>query len=204
MKKILIALIGTAVCATANLFGQGTVTFANSSGTLVTDSTTSAAVPAGGGTVELFYVPQTGAFAVSAPTAITINPNGTVNFGVWEAIPTSPTALINPIAGRFSAGTKTTGADSAGGANVWLEVVGWTGTSADLLTAISANARAGASAVWSNPTGNPGGTPASSPQGFVLGVSGFNGLVLQPVPEPTTLALGGLGAAALLMFRRRK
>ena len=29
-------------------------------------------------------------------------------------------------------------------------------------------------------------------------------LLLTPVPEPTTIALGGLGAAALLLFRRRK
>ena len=39
------------------------------------------------------------------------------------------------------------------------------------------------------------------------GVS-FKGLItplqLQPAPEPTSLALGGLGAAALLLFRRRK
>jgi len=32
----------------------------------------------------------------------------------------------------------------------------------------------------------------------------FNSLVLQPVPEPATLALVGLGAAGLLAFRRRK
>jgi hypothetical protein len=38
-----------------------------------------------------------------------------------------------------------------------------------------------------------------------LSAGGWNGdLVLTPVPEPATIALGGLGAAALLLFRRRK
>jgi hypothetical protein len=36
--------------------------------------------------------------------------------------------------------------------------------------------------------------------------TGFNGLVLEAVavPEPSTFALAGLGAAALMIFRRRK
>jgi len=35
--------------------------------------------------------------------------------------------------------------------------------------------------------------------------AGFiNTMVLTPAPEPATIALGGLGAAALLLFRRRK
>jgi len=38
----------------------------------------------------------------------------------------------------------------------------------------------------------------------IWGGSGIQSLVLTSVPEPTTLALGGLGAAALLYFRRRK
>ncbi len=40
-----------------------------------------------------------------------------------------------------------------------------------------------------------------SPNSNLQGLTSFN---LVPVPEPTTLALGGLGAAALLLFRRRK
>jgi hypothetical protein len=48
------------------------------------------------------------------------------------------------------------------------------------------------------------GTPPSLATGLVTGANGFDGITLQSVPEPTTMALGGLGAAALLMFRRRK
>jgi len=38
----------------------------------------------------------------------------------------------------------------------------------------------------------------------IWGGGGIASMVLTPVPEPTTIALGGLGAAALLFFRRRK
>lgn len=52
-------------------------------------------------------------------------------------------------------------------------------------------------------------TPSSSPSP-IAELYGSNpgqlttGFAINPVPEPTTLALGGLGAAALLLIRRRK
>jgi len=49
--------------------------------------------------------------------------------------------------------------------------------------------------------GNPNGQPTPTPAGQLFGMpSGFQ---LVPVPEPSTIMLGVLGAAALL-FRRRK
>jgi len=48
-----------------------------------------------------------------------------------------------------------------------------------------------------------GATPANSTFGIGAGlVPGFS--LLAPVPEPGTILLGGLGAAGLLLFRRRK
>jgi hypothetical protein len=37
-----------------------------------------------------------------------------------------------------------------------------------------------------------------------LGLAGISPIGVAPVPEPTTFALLGLGAAGLLIFRRRK
>lgn len=55
---------------------------------------------------------------------------------------------------------------------------------------------------FQNGTSNPGGNPPVPAPNF----SGMPSIVLSatPVPEPTTFALAGMGAAALLIFRRRK
>ena len=47
---------------------------------------------------------------------------------------------------------------------------------------------------------------STTPGVDATGPTGFDGLVIGEdiIPEPTTMALGGLGAAALLLFRRRK
>lgn len=48
------------------------------------------------------------------------------------------------------------------------------------------------------------GTPAPHIWGTADSAGGITGMTLTVVPEPSTIALGGLGAAALLLFRRRK
>ncbi len=45
-------------------------------------------------------------------------------------------------------------------------------------------------------------SPTPAPVEFLM--NGFTGMVLDFIPEPTSLALAGLGAAALLILRRRK
>ena len=57
------------------------------------------------------------------------------------------------------------------------------------------------STVFSNPLGNPN----AQPPGLPTDLTGMPGIVLTTaIPEPSTFALAGLGAAALLIFRRRK
>jgi hypothetical protein len=52
---------------------------------------------------------------------------------------------------------------------------------------------------FANPLGNPNAQPPGTPTDFTA----MPALVIT-VPEPSTFALAGLGAAALLIFRRRK
>jgi len=204
MKKLTtIAVVALAVCGSA--FAQGTLTCVNNAATVIQTDTSAISgnaksnSAAGSVKLQIYYVPETGAFASTAPAAI--NASGVL--GPWVALGATE-SLIAP--GRFSSGTRSTGNEVTGGASVWLDVVGWLGSYADLATALAQSAPpvVGFSGVWSNVTGAPNGAPPTNPQPLVLGPTGFNGLTVAPVPEPSTIALGGLAAAAFLAFRRRK
>ena len=76
----------------------------------------------------------------------------------------------------------------------------WTGSALDYNATSGVNLR-GSSGVFSNPIALPPGTPPdfTSMPAIIL-----TDLVSTCVPEPSTFALTGIGAAALLIFRRRK
>jgi hypothetical protein len=88
---------------------------------------------------------------------------------------------------------------AAGGATRTLTLDLWTGSATTYANVVAGAGIYAATATFSQPLGN-GGTPASSSTDF----TGMPAMVMLPVPEPTTLALAGLGGAALLAFRRRK
>jgi len=56
---------------------------------------------------------------------------------------------------------------------------------------------------WSNPFSQTVGSGSSDPEAG-LGQLGVNYFGVAPVPEPTTLALAGLGGLSMLFLRRRK
>jgi len=82
----------------------------------------------------------------------------------------------------------TTGAATAPGAAAWFYVAGQGGGGT------------GQTAHFQNPTGNPNSTPPGTPENL----TGWTSPVLLSIPEPSTIALAGLGVGALLLFRRRK
>jgi len=99
----------------------------------------------------------------------------------------------------FFSGVTTPNATAPSGTAVF-QVYGWTGSATSYSAAVAGGAFVGLSNPFLNGTGG-GGSPPATP----ATLTGWTGnLVLSPVPEPTTIALGGLGAAALLLFRRRK
>jgi len=212
MKKLIVITAALGLCALSTQ-AQGLLGFANGATSLITFNSGGSnvnATAASGTRVELFYQPGSG----SAPAAI--YSAGAMNMGAWEA---TVGGSGNPYAltlsnGRFTGGTDTTGSDVAAGGGAWLTVVGWTGGFANLQAAITGGAQVGESTIFELTTGG-GGSPPSSAEpitsstaltGF-LGGTAFGGVAMQPItgtPEPTTLALGGLGAAALLFLRRKK
>jgi hypothetical protein len=193
MKKLL--LIATCMLASMAAYAQGTVTFANGASTLVTFGTTP-------------DVP-TALQGVAVPTGTAATPSDFRAALYWLNPGTSAfeqlgaAVSIAPVAGRFSGGTRTTGAGTAAGASgtfmvkVWSGGTGFSSYEAAVASG-SASVFVGESSSFSNGTGGAG-----SPPGPALALSGFTGINnVRPVPEPSVIALGILGAAALLLRRR--
>jgi hypothetical protein len=199
MKKTLttIALVG----ATLGAFAQGTVLFENSLGTgnvsFSGGSSPSAASPAGTYDVALLFNPATSTAGITQAQLTQVAfyaPAGTGNGAGYFYDPATVTTPSGTGSGVF-------------------EVVAWAGGSFTTWAAASA---AGSGVTYLTTGANlvefvnsMGSNPANPPATAAVPLSGTGGtwngnLVLTPVPEPTTIALGGLGAAALMMFRRRK
>jgi hypothetical protein len=118
---------------------------------------------------------------------------------------------IAPDAG-FTPSFTFTLSGAVGGSSVEVMVLGWTGNFADWNSALvsahsvvgwTGSTASGGALAWVNGTGAPNGTPPTSPAVLTYGANGFNGLVIG-VPEPASLALTGLGAATLMIARRRR
>lgn len=201
MKKQLLTIAATVVAVSA--MAQGTFTFANSTTSLIKQQSgaSDVSVPAANfGRVQFAWAPETA----------TVTPWAGGSLAAWLAANPAVTLLPDvanvgvPVAGRFSGGEKSIA--SGPGAVVKAFVIGWAGaaayTSFDAAIA-SGNAatRVGVSPAFLLDTANPNATPV--PETSPVIAPPFAGLTLVAVPEPASFALLGLGAAGLLIFRRR-
>jgi hypothetical protein len=120
-------------------------------------------------------------------------------------------ASVGRAAGNYNPDTSVTIPGFTSGTSANLMVIGWNtavgGTTlAEFLSAYNSGAAGllyGYSSISSTLIG---GNPLPPTALFGAGPGQIPGFVLGPVlvPEPTTFALAGLGAAAMLIFRRRK
>lgn len=146
--------------------------------------------------------------AASVPAGI----NGALNTAAYDALTTAgfkKEATLNGTIGAGSEGVLSglapvTMADvSPAGSTVVLALAMWNNSStswANMASGATAATRAGVIA-FVNATANP----AAQPPPIAPPLDGWtDNLVLTPIPEPSMFALAGLGAAALLIFRRRK
>jgi len=110
--------------------------------------------------------------------------------------------ILAPNASNGAIGTGTevevNGTSSAGG-TISIYVIGWSAAYATPQAAALAGSPVGWSAPFSYTYANSIGTPLNFTQ------SGLGNYMVDPapIPEPTTLALAGLGGLSLLLFRRR-
>jgi len=207
MKKLL-ALAVLAGMTSAS-FGQGIINFANNNSTQVRTNGTVVA-----GTSQFYFALFR---ASSTQNTITTSLDPTLNGWTFVAMGT------NTAAGRFSGNTTTEGvvvtptAPSTDDYAVagWSANIGSTWAEARLFWnngQHDAGAMAGTSGwfainggVGNDIIANPTAGTINSPFGTAAGlIPGFSLNFIQAVPEPSTIALAGLGAAALVIFRRRK
>lgn len=174
-KQILVAMVSLGLVASA--FSQGTVTMGNNSSSLITIEGVS--MPVGSVLFQLYAGPQ-----------------GADEGSLVAQLPTGGTSTLAP--GRM-ANVNIAVAGVAPGAIGTFQIWAWDSSYATYELA-AASSYVGKSALFTSATGGVG-EPASLPVALAGQFSGFN---LTIVPEPTTLVLAGMGAASLLLFRRRK
>jgi len=140
-----------------------------------------------------------GGLGATAWTAILNDPNFHLATNGTSIVQTTSTANVG--GWNYNSSTSFTLAGAPANGNILVFVIGWANTYANPFLAAAANAPVGWSQMFTYniPTGT--GTPVSfsastTPDTLKFGV--------QQTPEPTTLALLGIGSAGLLIFRRRK
>ena len=220
MKKL--ALILTLSGIVGMSFGQGNVNFANNAATGVSTNTTlnifgnatgsgasgltlgSTAAPSG-----YYYALLAQPYFGSGPTVATAISNLLTTGWTY----TGALGVNSLTAGRIAGGanTLTTAGMPAPGFNNQFLVAGWSSSLGTTWSTVSAELLSG---IW-NPAGGVfgissvgTGLSANSPPEILFTGSGiitpFSLYSVAVIPEPTTLALVGLGGLSLLLFRRRK
>jgi hypothetical protein len=195
MKKLI--LTAAALLVTLSTYAQGTIDFRNDSTTVIRND-----FKAGSPTVM-----STEGILVALYWAPLSNPDNFTMLGT----PTTVGAPPEPVPagrGRFSGGNRTTGTETLPGDVARFIVRAWEaayGATYELASAAaSMNGRTallGQSNIIIGPTGT-----TLSPKSLLAGdaTTPLQAFSVNVVPEPSTIALGIIGAGALLLLRRRK
>jgi hypothetical protein len=184
MKKVILAtLMAGLIPMIAS--AQGTVTFASSSANhrvYQTDGVT----PVGAGYSAALYWGTLGSLE-----------GALVQIGATTGVNSANGLLVN-------GGTRTTGPATPAGQQATFQVRAWNGAFSTYELAFAgaqASSLFGRTTPFANPTGNPNDTPPGTPSNLT---GWTTPIVVSAIPEPSTIALAGLGVASLLLFRRRK
>ena len=194
MKKLAAILCLSALSTGA--FAQGLINFFNNANALASsgaNASSATAIPATAGTYYFGLLTST---------------NGT-SFTFANVYGTNQASL-----GRFTGGAGIQVAGWAAGQNRTFEVAGWSSTlgaafNPAWLAANPGNGTTsffGVSALGTGQSGGFNGTGTLPNLNIFGGATGIQAgfAMTGGVPEPSSMALAGLGAAALLIFRRRK
>jgi len=210
MKKTIISVsLGMAACLSS--FGQGYVTFTDSGGTAIMDNFTTpgtAVKSAGNVIIGIMWSATAGktvaSFGPNASTGST-TPSwaGVTSDANYHLALAGGVAISAPTRTGLSLGTFNGGVVGIDGTTpnevVTLYVVAW--KLSDGINGYGSSSVLG----WSNPFVETLGSSATPGLTFASGMSGPVSVnSVSAVPEPATFALAGIGAAAMLIFRRKK
>jgi hypothetical protein len=192
MKKLL--LTAAAILATLNMYAQGT-------GSGVVNYNTTGAADA-----NRVWVNSTGAAGEgtraagpSYVTALWWGPAGTLDDGNMVQVGGQTAFLTGAAAGTFFGSGRTITGLPVNGSVVSLQSRSWLVTGA---TGYADARENGKGPIFDLKLKDPSNALEVTPS--VGGAVGWRGYAVTPVPEPSVIGLGLLGAGALLMLRRRK
>lgn len=212
MKKLLLTLTAMLACVAA--FGQGRVSFNNDTLHLVYFTTDPSGLAPGD--AALAGQPMYGATTIAgSPLLVADLYSASTSGGLVLVKSTTFTNSVS--AGKWSPASTTLPIGEPSGQTAFFQIQIHDSRDADAAASAAAGHYYGTSPVFSL---LPGATSfvnlyqSTSPVFSSWPVGTFNmdstspgdrgAISLQVIPEPTTFALAGLGAAALLIFRRRK
>jgi len=219
MKKILAILTLTGIASAA--FAQGVINANNTGGTAITLSSNSVSMGNISGAGSYYFAVYNN---TTYPTAAPATTAASILGGAWTFTGVYAT---NTSAGRISDGPGTGATTAPGtwaiGTTAWTLILGWSANygapSAGTLTTILTDAENGtwgqngwfgtsvvgyAEAGGVDPVSGQTINPTALFGATSPGIQSFPLDFVSVVPEPGTFALAGLGAAAMLIFRRRK
>lgn len=202
MKKIL-AILALASSVTLG-YSQGTVNFSTISATYAVSTNNVSIGKTATAAKSYYYALLIQTYTGAAANTINQNPlNGWTFSGAYAT-------NSSIIAGGISGGNQTISGWAAG-TQEYVEVVGWSAALGTTWAAVDAALTGGGfgsnlygvSSVGVVTSGG-GGTPAAPPAAIFAPTGVASGWQLSTVPEPTTMALIGIGGLGLAMIRRRK
>lgn len=189
-------LLAALAVSASGVFAQGTITFANTTGSYVVWGE-------GGLLAPNTRIPGTNGIKVGLYYNDQLVPGSAIPVGVRLSDNTMPAGLN----GRFIGPAVTVPGLTAGTVGNGFVVKAWSGNFDNYEAALAGNALyTGVSAAFSNPTGGAI-DPATGSPGLPADLSGFAALgqfTVIGIPEPSTIALAALGLGGLLALRRRK